>query len=213
MLPAFLHFLDICRALGVRQALRLAPQWIVRPRFLVLLRVFDDKPPAIARDEIIQWSTLKADDTSCLSSLNPALSEDEIRRRLAEGQECELAFVGEDLVHYIWRTTKPVYLPYLRRTYLPSPGEIFVMEVFTPPAFRRHGIYIQSIARTGARARQSGLRRQSSHVAWWNTPVLHTANKTGAQVVGTVGYWNLGFHRHYFATGRVSLKDDCVVLA
>jgi hypothetical protein len=212
MLSSYHHFRDACHILGPWRVAKLVPQWFVRPKFLVLLRVLAEIRPTITCDESMRWSLITADDISCLVSLNPALTEPEIRRRLAEGQECELAFVEGAPAYYIWRATTPVYLPYLGRTYLTSSGEIFVMECFTHPAFRRHGIHNQSMNRTIARGQELGLRRQTSHVAWWNSPVLRASDKSCAKVVGSVGYWNLGFHRRYFATGMVLLRDNYVTL-
>ena len=43
-------------------------------------------------------------------------------------------------------------------------------------------------------------------VAWWNAPALRVArDKSGRVAAGTIGWWQLGRWRRYFASGDVQL--------
>jgi hypothetical protein len=46
-------------------------------------------------------------------------------------------------------------------------------------------------------------------VAPWNRPARHVMHdKTGRTVIGTIGYWQVGPWRRYFARGAVTLAPD-----
>jgi hypothetical protein len=213
MFAAYFLFIDLCRNLGWRRGVLLAIAWLARREFLVLVRKLDRVGTLPSPDASIRWVHLKDEHAGLLPRLNPALKAGEISRRRLEGQVCDLAFVGESLAHYRWTATSPVYLPYLGKSCVVEPGDLLVTELFTHPAFRRLGIHRQSVCRSVTMAQQSGSRRHLSLVAKWNVPVLSTADKTGAGIVGSVGYWNLGFFRSYFARGAVRLDGGRVLLA
>jgi GNAT superfamily N-acetyltransferase len=106
----------------------------------------------------------------------------------------------------MWHTTKPAYLSYLGKTFWPLEGDVFVVDSFTHPAFRRRGIQNCSINRTAREARESGLSRRLSMVPWWNTASLRATSKNACTMAGRVGYWNTGLRRFYFASGDVQLN-------
>lgn len=193
---------------GFARAVQLASRWAVRREFQVFCRDLQAPVPEMAGVSSFQWTHLIEADIPRLRTLNPALAEAEVRRRLREGQDCLLCWFGDTLVHYTWRAVTPVYLPYLRKTIHPLEGDVFVVESFTHPAFRRRGIHAWSINRTAREARDSGFRRRLSMVPWWNIPSLRALSKNGCTVVGRVGYWSTGLGCHHFATGDVCLNHE-----
>jgi len=208
--PRVLRLLDACRMLGVPETLKVVPRWAVRPEFFVLLIDLRVPLPTVPTIEDARLSLLTEAEIPCVKEINPALSEAEIRRRLTEGQTCMLCWIGGSPAHYWWYATAPVYLPYLGKTFQPSAGDIFTVDIFTHPAFRRQGILTWSIILTSREARQKGFVRRLSMVAWWNAPTLRAVRDAAGKVVGTVGYWNVGFWRHYVATGDVRLDGSYV---
>lgn len=83
------------------------------------------------------------------------------------------------------------------------------MSVFTAPRFRRRGIDTLSSIDFLHVARARGLTRLVSLVARWNDPARRVAaDRMGSTPVGSVGYWNLGVRRVYFATGGVRLDNQ-----
>ena len=136
--------------------------------------------------------------------MDPRLTAAEIDRRLDEGQECHLCWVGESIAHYRWEATRPAYLPYLGLTVRPLPGDVCGTGLFTHPAFRRSGIHTATTLEALRRLRNRGFGRAIAFVAWWNTASLHVEReRAGRTVTGAVGYWNLGPRHHPFAKGAV----------
>jgi hypothetical protein len=210
MLASWFLFVDVCRNFGLCRAVRLAVGWLVRREFLVFVRELDRDAPLPVPDDSIRWVDYSDENIALLLQLNPALARREIARRRREGQACELAFSGDSPVHYRWTARFPAYLPYLGKTLVVDTGDVLVTDLFTHPASRGRGVHRQSVRRSVMTARQSGSRRHLSLVAKWNAPVLSTAHKTGAHLVGSVGFWNFGFFRYFFATGSVALEQNRV---
>ncbi len=196
--------------LGVLETLKVIPRWAVRPEFFVLLIDLRAPLPTVPTIENARLSLLTESEIPCVKAINPALSEVEIRRRLTEGQKCMLWRIGGSPAHYWWYATAPIYLPYLRKTFQPAAGDIFTTDIFTHPAFRRQGLLRWSIILTSREAREKGFMRRLSMVAYWNAPTLQAVRGVAGKVVGTVGYWNVGFWRHYVATGEVRLDGSHV---
>ena len=206
------RLLDANRALGLRRLLWVAPQWLLRQEYLVFVKDLRLPLPDVPAHESLRWTAFTEAQIDRVLAINPALAEAEIRRRLREGQECLLAWIGESLVHYRWDATASPYLPYLGKTLRLSQGDINVTDAFTHPAFRGRGITAASTIVVLHRARDLGLSRFITIAAWWNAPVLRVIlQKTGHSVVGTVGFWNAGLCRYYFATGDVCLENSTSV--
>ena len=207
--PFYYRLLDANRTLGLRRLLWVAPQWLLRQEYLVLVRDLYLPLPEIPAHESLRWTAFTEAQVDKVLAINPALSEAEIRRRLKEGQECLLCWIGESLVHYRWDAPASPYLPYLGKTLRYLQGDIHATDIFTHPAFRGRGIYTVSSIMALHRARDLGLSRFITIVAWWNAPALRVnLQKTGRNVAGTVGYWNAGLWRNYFTTGDVYLDGS-----
>ena len=193
---------DGIRLHGLGRALAMAPRWLVRREYLVLARDLTTPLPALP-PEPVRWSALGVNHLAALRALDPDLSEDEIRRRWREGQHTEGGWDGDRLVYARWETRGPTYLPYLGCVLRPSPTDLLVVEQFTHFLARGRGIATAASLRSLHRAREAGCRRSLALVAWWNEPALRvTRDHMGRRIMGTVGFWNLGITRHYFATGE-----------
>ncbi len=186
-----------------------APQWLLRQEYLVLVRDLRLPLPEVPPHGSLRWTGLTEAQIDRVLSINPTLSLAEIRRRLDEGQVWLLCWIGDSLVHYRCDAVASPYLPYLRKRLRYLPGDIHATDVFTHPVFRGQGIQTVSSIMALHRARALGLSRSITIVAWWNTPALRVnLEKTGRSVAGTVGYWNAGLWRYYFAAGDVYLDDS-----
>jgi len=142
-----------------------------------------------------------------LLAMDRLLTRDEIQRRVQAGEACYLYWLGENLAHYRWEATQPVFLPYLGLTVRPLAGDVFCSGAFTAPRHRRCGVQSAACLMAIARQRETGLRRSITDVAWWNAPSLRVErDKASRSAVGSLGYWRLGRLRHYQASGRVRLE-------
>jgi len=206
------RLLDANRTLGLRRLLWVAPQWLLRQEYLVYVKDLRLPLPEVPAHESLRWTCFTEAQIDRVLAINAALSEAEIRRRLKEGQECLLCWIGESLVYYRWDATASPYLPYLGKTLRLLQGDINATDAFTHPAFRGRGIHAASTIVVLHRARDLGLSRFITAAAWWNAPALRVnLQKSGHTVVGTVGFWNAGVWRYYFATGDVRLENSTSV--
>lgn len=212
--PTLFRILDASRTLGIAGTLSVGPRWLVRREFLVLVRDLGRPIQEFPSPRSMRWTALMDADVPRLCAINPTISEAAIHRRLEEGQQCLLGWLDGSLVHFRWDTVGPAYLPYLGRTLQPLEGDLITIEAFTHPACRNRGMHSASTSLVLRRARERGLARSITAVAWWNAPGLRvTREKAGRAVAGTVGRWSLGPWRHDFATGAVRLHasgDLCV---
>jgi GNAT superfamily N-acetyltransferase len=201
--------LDVRRTLGLGRLLWVAPQWLLRQEYLVFVKDLRQPLPEVPPHESLRWTPFTESQIDRLLAINPALSEAEIRRRLTEGQECLLAWIGNTLIHYRWDATASPYLPFLGMTLRLLQADIFASDVFTHLAFRGRGIQTASSIMALHRARDAGLSRFITMPAWWNTPSLRVnLQKTGRRLAGTVGFWNAGRWRWYFTTGDAYLDES-----
>jgi len=213
ILAALVRLIDAYRALGFARILWVAPLWLIQREFLVLIRDPRVPLPGVHLVDHLQWTSLNDAGIPYLCAINPTLSIAEIRRRRTEGCECLLGWVDGSLAHYRWYTTATTFLPYLGKTFSLVEGDMFTLEVYTHPTFRGHGIASVSSEIIVTQARHRGLRRCITMVAWWNTPGLRVNKRQeGWTVVGRVGYWDIGIHRRYYATGDISIAGRNVTL-
>jgi hypothetical protein len=209
--PMLFRILDTTRMLGIAGTLSVGPRWLVRREFLVLVRDLGQPIRTFPAPPSMHWTTLTDADVPHVRAINPTMSEAEIRRRLGEGQECLLGWLDGSLAHYRWDTAESAYLPYLGRTLQPLAGDLITIEAFTHPPFRNRGIHSASTRLVLGGARERGLLRSITAVAWWNAPGLRvTREKADRVIAGTVGRWSVGPWRRDFATGAVQFDGSGV---
>jgi len=201
------------RVAAGRQFPIVALSWLFRREYLITVRRVD-LPAGPRRQSDVNWGRIEdpAQLGSGAGGVHPAPTE--VWRRLDAGQECWAAWIAGELAHWRWEATRPVFLPYLRRTLRPAPGDLCVVDVYTTPRYRGLGLHTAGTFLALDRARARGLSRLVGLVAWWNTPARHVmVGKTGRTIVGSVGYWAMGLKRRYFARGGVRLEGDEIVVA
>jgi hypothetical protein len=197
---------------GIREAVALlgwrlvwvGPRWMVCRRYLVLTRDLTPAPPPARHRPDLRWTMLTDPDVPRLVAMDRTLTLSEIRRRLAEGQECHLCWSGDALAHYRWEATGAVYLPFLGLTLRLLPGDVCATWVFTDSAFRGSGVHTATTLTALHRLRSRGLHRTLSVVAWWNDAALRVSrDRASRDVVGTVSRWQVGPWRRHVAEGAV----------
>ena len=199
------RLVDAGRTLGPARLVPSLLRWSVRREFVVFARdlrvpASDDIP-----DPALRWTDLSDGTAPLLRAIDPALDEGEVERARREGQYCRLAWWGDRLVHYRWDTTRPAYLPYLRRWYRPQDGDVLTTWLYTVLDARGRGIQRASHADIREQALAHGCWRSLGIVAVWNAPSLRTNDHTGRVRAGTVGYVAAGRWRRTFVTGLVQL--------
>ena len=178
-------------------------RWLFRREYLMVARSLRAPLPVIPDLPGLHWTELSAADLPALTALNPVLTLTEVRRRQHEGQRCLLCWSGERLVHYRWDARQTIYLPYLDRYVRLLPGDSIIVEVFTDREFRNRGINSAGAWTSVRWALEHGADRLIALIPRWNAPSFRTGQKAELGVVGTVGYWTIGFARRYFTSGSV----------
>jgi hypothetical protein len=128
------------RVLGdVEQAAVLA-RWLIRREYLVTAKDLREGLPTAPPVDGVRWRPLDDADIPLVVATRPTLGEAEVRHRLAEAQQCWVGWVGTRPVHWRWEADADVFLPYLGRRLRPNPGERWVVDVYTDPAYRGRGL-------------------------------------------------------------------------
>jgi hypothetical protein len=204
------RLIDVTQTLGLTEGLSVAARWVVRRTYRVLMRDLRPPLPDVPAPGVTRWHPLTDPEIPWLRSLNPAMTDHEVRRRWHAEQECWVAWVGSTLAHYRWDTARSTYLPYLGTTFQLRDGDVLVTEVFTHRDFRGRGLDTAGSLLALHRASDRGAERSIALVADWNVPGLRvTQAKVGRQVAGTIRYWTLGGRRwRVRTTGTVRLGAD-----
>jgi hypothetical protein len=202
------RFLDATATLGWR-IIPIAPRFLLRPRYLVLVRDLKLPLPEIPRQEGLRRTILSAADISEIRAIDPSLTAREIHRRLVEGQECHLYWLGSALAHYRWYATQPTYLSFVGRNVRPLDGDVCGGGVYTSRPFRRRGIDSAACIAGLHLFRDRGFARTFVLVAWWNTPSLRVEqDRAGRTLAGSVGRWRLGPWQRHFTEGAVHFDSS-----
>src|SRR5262249_20086543 len=94
-------------------------------------------PPAATRS--MRVAVVGGDAIGAYLAFRPDQSEDEIRRRFAEGHLCFAVWHAERIVHAAWVAVGRAPVEYLSRDLELDPDEVFVFDAFAAPGFRGHG--------------------------------------------------------------------------
>ena len=135
---------DACNAIGIARLAWTAPRWLIRREFLVTVKDLTGPLPPISPLPGVTWRRLTDAEVPCLVASSPTLSPAEVWRRLREGQECWVGWMGEAAAHWRWETRGEAYLPYLHRFVRPLDGDLWVADVYTHPSQDRKSTRLNS---------------------------------------------------------------------
>jgi GNAT superfamily N-acetyltransferase len=103
----------------------------------------------------------------------------EFNRRLASGRRCYAAWVGGQLASYGWVSFGEEHVGELNLRLRMLPGEAYIWDCVTLPAFRRNGLYSALLGYISAQLRQEGLRRIWIGADLDNLPSQHGIARAG----------------------------------
>jgi len=153
---------------------------------VIVVRPLDEMIPELNSRLPIVITLLREEDLPAYFQLRPDQDRNMIKRRLAHGDQCFVAWCEGRIVHSTWAATGRIYIPYLRRHLILKPEEIFFYDSFTLPIYRSCNL---AQAR-GVYAFQYYLRlgyRQA-------IAVIALENKAGPGVPNALGYRSLGLY-------------------
>ncbi len=178
--------------------------WLLRRRYLAFTYPLDFIPAPSSGPDGLTVSLASRADAAALARFRPGFYPSAlVERRLGEGHLCFLAGLDGRLVHVRWLFTGPVFLPYLRRTLVPAPGEAYADEAFTAPGDRGRGIHSRAGILIRLRLRDMGFRRYTNLVASWNKAPLRTMARLGLPPAGELALAGFPGRRRLIVSGGV----------
>jgi RimJ/RimL family protein N-acetyltransferase len=200
---------DIIRQIGVGRFVLEIPPWLVRRTYLFYAAVPRPRIGSQRPDLPLRLEALNENAVDALVALRPSLySNTQISERLREGHLAFLGRIDGAIVHARWIFVGSVHLPYLGHRLVLGPGEGYLDEVFTVPAWRHRGVEFAAAVAMHAVLHTSGFRRILCSIASWNRPPQRVAEKLGYEIVGACGYWNVLGYKKSFQSGAVVNGGD-----
>lgn len=103
----------------------------------------------------------------------------ELLSRFEAGRQCYTAWVEGKLAGYGWVSFDEEYVGELNVRVRLLPGEVYIWDCFTAPAYRNHGIYSALLAHILGELQREGLRR-----AWIGADLDNVASQRGIARAG-----------------------------
>ncbi len=196
--------LGLIRDFGPLKFLGVMMPWLMRRRYIFCAQPLQTQDFVPASDLSFRLELARERDLPLLMKARPGYYTPAVlERRLREGHLCFLGWTGERLIHIRWFFVRSLYLPYLKKTLLLSPGEIYEDEVFTHPEFRCRGVYSLASYHVRRLLQEMGYNRLTCAFASWNQIPLRVSEKLGLRKVGEGGYWNFLAAQKFFWKGSV----------
>jgi hypothetical protein len=147
-----------------------------------------DDPPAIAAAVPLEMHVVSAEGLRAhRAALEAAgIGWEKVAARAALGHVCTVVLSESRLVHLRWMTDTAAWIPELRATIRPRPGEAYVYDAFTPE-YARGGHVQPAVSRLMiAWGRQRGYRRHLFYIRGHNASGLRIVAKIGARRTAVV---------------------------
>lgn len=201
--------LDIKRELGLKRFIEKIPPWIFHRSFYFFSQSLLEKFTVQSFHLPFRLEIAAEKDLPYLLEVRPLFYHlADLQERLKEGHFCFLGWVDARPVHIRWVFQRSVHLPYLRKTVLLSPEEVFCDEVYTKPEYRRQGFYSYSGYLMRLVLQDMGYHRFLCAFASWNEISQNASKKLGMKKIGGGGYWNILGIRNYDWEGSVQDRSD-----
>jgi hypothetical protein len=196
---------DVFRQIGAKRFLLEIPPWLVRRRYIFYAGLYTGSPADVVAPQFpYRLDPVLEGDLHQLVALRPDVyTLPQLRARLQQGH---LAFVGRSggtTVHVRWIFVGSVYLPYLSRRLVLAPGEGYLDEVYTVPAWRRRGVETAAAVQMRTALHARGFRRIICAIAEWNRTPQQVGEAQGNERVGSGGYWDILGYKKFFWDGSV----------
>ena len=199
---------DLVSLYGARKFFGEIVPWLFWRRYIFLSQLLDNlvRSPPPQLPFRLELATEK--DIPQILALRPHFySTSLLQSRLRQGHLCFLGWSDEQLLRISWVFVGAVYLPYLHRTLLLSPLDVFGDDAYSHPSFRKKGVQSHARYLTRLAVRDMGYRRYTGATASWHSKILKRAGKHGWQEVGMAGYVGIFGFRKYFWEGAVTEHD------
>jgi ribosomal protein S18 acetylase RimI-like enzyme len=164
----------------------------------------DDPVPVAPSPAGLTIGEVLAGDAAAVAALAEAMDapdQQTVQERLGSGRRCFAASVEGSIAAYGWVSQGTERIGELERTMIMLPGEAYIWDCVTLPAFRRRGLYGAVLRHLAAMLRGEGLRRLWIGASLDNTPSIRGFRSAGFQPVIGLVYLRVLNLRHIWLAG------------
>lgn len=148
-------------------------------RLLLLERPLGENLTRVEPRQRLDFGTLAVSDVDEHFAFRPELARAIILDRLRSAQACFCARHEGRMVASCWATKEPVWIEFLGCEYAVAPGEVYIFDAYTLPAYRGQGVAPALCMHQLSHFRQEGLRRAIRATLPENIPALRAHAKSG----------------------------------
>jgi hypothetical protein len=200
---------DLAQRFGWSRLLGKIVPWLFVRRYFFCSKPVQDLAPESPTAVPLRLELATEKELPTLMALRPHYYELQVlQKRLEEGHLCFLGWSGNKPIHVRWMFVKSLYLPYLHRTLLLSPGQVYFDEAYTAPEFR--GLRIFSTAGNFIRLKLRGLgyKNEISVFASWQAYSQTLAARIEREKVGEAKIVNWPGLRKFYWKGSIQDHGD-----
>ncbi len=154
-----------------------------------------------------------AGDVASVTALAAAMGMSDpgpVRERLESGRRCFVASIEGTIAAYGWVSQGVERIGELERTMVMHPGEAYIWDCATLPAFRRRGLYGAVLRHIVGVLRGEGLRRLWIGASRDNAPSIRGFRSAGFRPVITLAYLRVLGLRYISLAGDASAPPALV---
>lgn len=187
--------------------------WTARRRYLVFEGSLSEGVTKFRADIPLRIGPAGPSDLDLLFRIRPGYYDrNVVGERLEHGHLCFMAWEGERPVHVHWAFTGSVWLPYLDRTLVLPPGEVYYDEAFTVPDRRRRGVDHETLGEMLGWFAERGYTKHAFLSPTWDEPLHRRAAGFRMMMTGAIGPSRI-LKRRLVVEGRAKdLGMGCVTL-
>jgi ribosomal protein S18 acetylase RimI-like enzyme len=167
-----------------------------RIEYIVFTRSLEGPLPSFEARLPITYRVAEPDDLSYLRDVILPSELEYFSKRLAHGRICILALYQENLIAYAWASDE-VNLEIDNLELRLEPGDVYLDDFYTLPAYRRQGVYSALHLQELRYVQERGFKRAVAIVAVDNIPPQKLMKKIGYQEADRLSFRRILFKRDY----------------
>lgn len=130
-------------------------------------------------------------------AFRPHASRDVVEDRFRRGQRCYALWTQVGIVSVCWAATGPIHLDYLKAMLYLAPGDVYMFDAYTAPAYRGQSLAAHVYRRITWDSARQGIRRSLGLLAVENHAGRQVVLKLGWRVIGRYTLVRAGPLRHW----------------
>jgi ribosomal protein S18 acetylase RimI-like enzyme len=150
-----------------------------------------DKPSLITPRLPVELREVQPASVAALATAMNQPDATSVQQRFAAGRRCFAAWSDDAIVAYGWLSSGSECVGEMERIIDLPPGEVYIWDCVTLPAFRRQGLYSALLSFMATTAQAESVQRVWIGTGVANTPSLHGFANAGFRPALTVTYARL----------------------